>query len=132
MPDRCIALFPPYLAQDDAPQAAAAARLIEKELTERHPGYLSLPALAEVVWVMVSCYKADRDIVRWSVEGLLSAPQLRVQNAEQVWHALEIYAKGRADFSDALIGALGADAGCRCTRTFDAVASREAGFELLG
>jgi predicted nucleic-acid-binding protein len=120
-----------YLAQDAATQAAAATRLIEKELTERQPGYLSLPALAEVVWVMVSCYGADRGTVQRAVEGLLSVPQLRVQDAEQVWRAVDAYARGKADFSDALISVLALDAGCRCTKTFDGVASREPGFELL-
>jgi predicted nucleic-acid-binding protein len=120
-----------YLAQDDAPQAAAATRLIEQQLTDREPGYLSLPALAEVVWVMVRSYGADRATVQRVVEGLLSTPQLQIQDAEQVWRALQSYAQGKADFSDALIGALASHAGCRCTKTFDTAASKEPGFELL-
>lgn len=120
-----------YFAQDDARQSAAASRLIEQELTEAEPGYVSLPALAEVAWVMVSCYAADRQTVQRVMEGMLSVPQLHVQNAEQVWCALRAYARGKADFSDALIAALVLDEGCRCTKTFDVAASREPGFELL-
>ena len=120
-----------FLAQDDPGQSAAANRLIETELTALQPGYISLPALAEIVWVMVSCYAASRELVREVVERLLSAPQLRVQCAEQVWQALHAFAGGKADFSDALIGALATHAGCRRTVTFDQVASREPGFELL-
>lgn len=60
-----------YLAQDDARQAAVATRLIERDLTGREPGFLSLPALAEVVWVMVRCYDADRATVARVVERLL-------------------------------------------------------------
>lgn len=120
-----------YIAQDDASQAAAANRLMEQLLSEREPGFVSLVVLAEVVWVMVSSYGADRQKVQQVVEGLLSAPQLRVQGAEQVWRAVQAYVQSKADFSDALIGELVLDAGCRCTKTFDAVAARQPGFELL-
>jgi predicted nucleic-acid-binding protein len=120
-----------YLAQDDAHQSAAANQLMEQLLDEREPGFVPLAVLAEVVWVMVSSYGADRQLVRQVVEGLLSAPQLQVQSAEQVWRAVQGYAEGKADFSDVLIGVLAIDAGCRCTKTFDTVAARHAGFELL-
>lgn len=120
-----------YLAQDDPQQAAAANRLMEQLLTEREPGFVSLVVLAEVVWVMISCYKADRRMVQQVVEGLLSAPQLHVQSAEQVWRAAQAYTSGKVDFSDALIAVLALDAGCRCIRTFDVAAARHAGFELL-
>ncbi len=120
-----------YFAQDDAQQAGAANRLMEQLLSEREPGFVSLVVLAEVVWVMVSSYGADRKLVQQVVEGLLSAPQLQVQCAEQVWRAVQAYGNGKADFSDALIGVLALDAGCRCTMTFDAVAARQPGFELV-
>jgi predicted nucleic-acid-binding protein len=120
-----------YIAQDDARQAAAANRLMEQLLGEREPGFVSLVVLAEVVWVMVSSYGADRKMVQQVVEGLLSAPQLHVQNPEQVWRAVQAYAHGKDDFSDVLIGVLALDAGCRCTKTFDVVAARQPGFELL-
>jgi predicted nucleic-acid-binding protein len=120
-----------YIAQDGAQQAVAANRLMEQLLSEREPGYVSLVVLVEVVWVMVSSYGADRKVVQRVVEGLLSAPQLRVQGAEQVWRAVQAYAQGKADFSDALISVLALDAGCRCTKTFDTVAARQPGFELL-
>jgi len=120
-----------YIAQDDARQSAAATRLIEQELTGQRPGFISLPALAEVVWVMVRCYGARRPAVQRIVEVLLAAPQLRVQMAEQVWQALRTYSAGKSDFSDALIAAIGLGSGCRVTRTFDVTAAREAGFELL-
>lgn len=121
-----------FLAQDDAEQSAIANRLFEQDLTERQPGFISLPALAEVVWVMVSCYGSSRELVRQVVERLLSAPQLRVQDAEQVWRAVAAYGAGKADFSDALISTLALHAGCGHTKTFDVAASREPGFELLG
>ncbi|MBK9252411.1 MAG: type II toxin-antitoxin system VapC family toxin [Proteobacteria bacterium] len=121
-----------YIAQDDKKQSPIATRLIEQDLTESRPGYLSLPALAEVIWVMVSCYNADRKAVIQMVEVLLAAPQLRVQMAEQVWQALSAYEAGSLDFSDALIAAVDQAEGCQVTRTFDRTAARAPGFELLG
>jgi predicted nucleic-acid-binding protein len=120
-----------YLAQDDARQARLATQLIEHELSHREPGYLSLPALAEVAWVMVRCYEADRAMVARVVERLLTVPQIRVQSAEDVWEALRAYVAGKADFSDALIAALGLRAGCTSTATFDVAAGREPGFALV-
>jgi predicted nucleic-acid-binding protein len=122
-----------YVAQDDRAQAAAATRLLEHELTAESPGYLSLVALAEVVWVMVAAYAADRQTVAKVVEGLLSAPHVRVQEAESVWLALLDFREpaSKSDFSDALIVRLGSRAGCSRTVTFDRRAAKHAGFKLL-
>lgn len=122
-----------YLAQDDRAQAAAATRLLEHDLTAQNPGYLSLVALVEVVWVMVAAYGADRQTVATAVEGLISAPHVRIQDAESVWLALLDFCEpgSKADFSDALILRLGSRAGCSSTVTFDRRAAKHAGFELL-
>lgn len=122
-----------YVAQDDRAQSAAATRVMERQLTADSPGYLSLVALAEVIWVLVSAYGANRPMIERVVEGLLGAPQLRVQEAEAVWLALLEYreANFKADFSDALIARLGALAGCAQTITLDRTAAKHAGFVLL-
>lgn len=120
-----------YVAQDDARQAAAATRFLESELTPANPGFVSLVVLAEVVWVMTSIYDADRDAVATTVEALLSAPQLRVQDAETVWTAVQTYRKVPADFSDLLIALLATRAGSDESVTFDKSAARHAGFRLL-
>lgn len=120
-----------YLAQDDRVQSALATRVLDHELTAEAPGFISLVTLAEVIWVMTSLYDADRAAVELAVEGLLSAAQLRVQDAEAVWLALQDYRDSTADFSDALIATLGRNAGCEHTLTFDRAAARHPGFTLL-
>lgn len=120
-----------YLAQDDRAQSALATRILDHELTAEAPGFISLVTLAEIVWVMTSLYDADRAAVARAVEGLLSAAQLRVQDAESVWLALQDYRDSAADFSDTLISTLGRTAGCRHTLTFDRAAARHPGFALL-
>jgi predicted nucleic-acid-binding protein len=120
-----------YLAQDHVRQAAAATRLIEGSLSAESRGFVSIVTLAEAVWVMSSNYGATRAIVADIVEGLLTAPQLTLENADVIWRALRAYRDSRADFSDALIVELGRDAGCAKTVTFDRRAAAHPGFEAL-
>jgi len=120
-----------YLAQDEPRQAAAATRLIEGSLTAEARGFVSIVTLAEVVWVMSSNYRAARKAVADIVEGLLTAPQLTIEQAEVVWRALRAFRDSKADFSDAVIVELGRDAGCSKTVTFDRQAAAHPGFEAL-
>ncbi len=120
-----------YVAQDDARQAALATRFLETEVTPAKPGFVSLVVVAEVAWVLESCYDADRATLATTVEALLSAPQLRIQDAESVWTALHEFRNSSAGFSDTLIARLAATAGCTESVTFDKHASRHAGFRIL-
>jgi predicted nucleic-acid-binding protein len=120
-----------YLAQDDVRQAAVATRFIEGSLSAEERGFISIVTLAEVVWVMASNYRATRGAIADIAEGLLTAPQLMLEKTDVIWRALRIYRDSKADFSDAIIGELGRDAGCAKTVTFDRNAVRHPGFEAL-
>jgi predicted nucleic-acid-binding protein len=54
-----------------------------------------------------------------------------VENEQEVFSAMIALKEGRGSFADALIGALGARAGCSRTLSFDQKASRLPGFELV-
>ena len=54
-----------------------------------------------------------------------------VEQAEIIEKALQRYRRGRADFADCLIAASAKAAGCSRTVTFDRIASRDAGMELI-
>lgn len=120
-----------YLAQDDPVPSAAASHLLDHELTPESPGYVSLVTLVEVVRAMTASFGADRQTVARVVEGLLGAPQLRVQAAETVWLALLDYRESQADFTDALAGRLARAAGCVHIATLDAGVAGYPGFRLL-
>ena len=120
-----------YLAQDDVRQAAMATRLIEGSLSAEARGFVSIITLAEVVWVMISNYRAARTAVADIVEGLLTAPQLAIEKADVIWRALRAFRESKADFSDAVIVELGRDAGCAKTVTFDRRSAAHPGFEAL-
>jgi predicted nucleic-acid-binding protein len=120
-----------YLAQDDPLQSPIATDLIEHRLTEDEPGFISVVAMAEVAWVLERAYGlADQDIAA-AIEGVLQAEVLIVESEQEVFTAMVALKERRGSFADALIGALGAKAGCSRTVTFDRRAQRLSEFELL-
>jgi predicted nucleic-acid-binding protein len=116
-----------FVIGDDASQFAIAKRTMES-FTEDDPGFISLVALAETVWVLGRVYGVPSLEVADVVQGLLQSESLVVQNAEEVYLAVRSVRAGTGRFADALIAALGQWAGCDTTLTFDVKASRLEGF----
>jgi predicted nucleic-acid-binding protein len=119
-----------YLTQDHEAQARKATLLIEMELSQESPGVITLVCLAEVVWVLESCYHQEKSAVEGVLRGLLSARQLVVEQAAVAWRALMKFSHGAADFSDSLIMASAEHHGCIRVMTFDRKA-RSIGMSLL-
>ncbi len=120
-----------YLTQDDPVQSPRATELISHRLTEEEPGFVSLVTILEVVWVLKSLYKHSRRQIANSIEMILAADTLDVQNEQQVYHAVVALRNGTGTFEDALIGSLGIWRGCSATLTFDEKAGeRLHGFAL--
>jgi predicted nucleic-acid-binding protein len=120
-----------YLTLDDPVQSPRAVQIVESELSEDDPGFVSAVVLAEVVWVLRRSYRQDRLAIVAVVEGMLRSDRLRLEHSRAVAVALSAMIEDDADFADALIGALAIDAGCARTLTFDRRAARMAGFELV-
>jgi predicted nucleic-acid-binding protein len=119
-----------YLAQDDAVQSPVATDVIEFRLTEENPGFISIVAMVEMVWVLDRAYGlAGREIAA-VLERLLQADTLVVENQQEVFTAAMALKEGTGSFADALISVLGARVGCTRTLTFDKTALRLPGFEL--
>ena len=119
-----------YLAQDDPVQSPIATEIFEVRLTEANPGFISIVAMVETVWVLDRAYAlADAEIAA-AIERMLQADTLVVEDEQEVFTAMMALKKGTGSFADALIGALGARAGCARTLTFDKLALRLPGFEL--
>ncbi len=119
-----------YLTQDDPIQSLKATEIIERRLTEENPGFVSIVAMAETVWVLDRAYSLGAREIAAAVEGMLQADVLVVENEQQVFTAMIALKEGQGSFADAIIAALGAKAGCSCTLTFDHKALRLPGFEL--
>ena len=120
-----------YLAQDDSIQSPQATQIIERQLTEKRPGFISLVTMVETVWVLDRVYGLSTQEVAHAVERILQADTLVVQNEQEVFTAMLALKIGAGSFSDALIGALGAWAGCSATLSFDKKAKRLKQFKIL-
>ena len=111
-----------YLAQDDRAQSSRATRLIEHELSDRAPGYISLVVLVETCWVLKRIYGVTAAEIKATVRDFLDTRQLMVERRVAVAHALE--RAGAGNFVDALITDVAMDAGCSRVVTFDRKAAR--------
>ena len=120
-----------YLTQDDAAQSAKATELLERQLSEEEPGFVSIVAMAETAWVLERVYGLTGYELAAAIERMLQVNVVIVESEQEVFTAMIAVKEGRGSFADALIGALGAKAGCSRTPTFDRGAARLAGFELL-
>jgi predicted nucleic-acid-binding protein len=119
-----------YIAQDDPTQSTKATEIIERRLTEGKPGFVSIVAMVETVWVLERAYGlTPLEIVR-AVERILQTDVLFVEDEQEVFAAMIALKNGWGSFADAVIAALGAKRGCSHTQTFDRKALRLPGFEL--
>jgi predicted nucleic-acid-binding protein len=120
-----------YLTQDDARQAAIATRFIERDLSARRKGHVSLVAMAELAWVLRSRYAVTREELAIALAQVIADERFAVQDRAAVWAALDLYRTQAVDFGDALIAAVDRLHGCQQTVTFDRGAARIDGVKLL-
>ena len=120
-----------YLTQDDPVQSAKATEIIERRLTPKNPGFVSVVAMVETVWVLDRAYSLTAKEISTTVERLLQVEVLAIENEQEVFTAMVALKQGRGSFSDALIAELGVRAGCVRTLTFDQKAVRLPGFEIV-
>lgn len=116
-----------YLVQDDPAQSEAAARLIEGELSADRPGFVSLPVVCEVSWVLRTQYKFERRRVAAVLASLLEVVQLEFEEPDVMTAALS----GGGEIADAIIHQIGRARGCEATITFDRQFARLDGVTLL-
>jgi predicted nucleic-acid-binding protein len=117
-----------YLAQDDPIQSGRATRLLEHVLTAENPGFVSVVVMAEIAWVLERAYRLKHREIAAAIETMLQSEVLTIEREQEVFSAMIVLKEGQGSFTDALIGALAAAAGCSQTLTFDRKAVRLAGF----
>ena len=84
-----------YIMQDDAHHSANANKLIESLSTEK-PGFITLIAIVELVWVLESCFHLTRDQLVQALDALLHTKELVVDRADQVMKDLRVFKAGTA------------------------------------
>lgn len=119
-----------YFIKDDPVQTQQAVNLI-LSLSLSEPGWIGLAIFMELDWVMNNVLKVKKDQVVEIFDTLLVSRELVVENLETVREALHLYRSRNTDFSDCLIAASAKAAGCSRTVTFDRIAARDAGMELV-
>ena len=116
------------LPPEDAPQTAAIAAALS---AEDSPAFVSTVVMAELVWLMRSRAKYDRQQITALVGSILADPRIVVQQAKAFAQAVASYALGGPGFADHLIGQIALIEGAQTTLTFDRGASRLPTFTLL-
>ena len=117
-----------YLTGDDPVQSVKAARLIEGSLSPGNPGFVSTVVVAEIAWVLRRTFRRPELETASVIERLIATDSIIVERESCVAEALARTMEDRAPFTDGLIAALGRNAGCSHTVTFDRKALRLPGF----
>lgn len=118
------------LVQDDPAQAALASAAFAA-LSEHAPGWISREVMVETVWVLERAYRLPRDRIADAIDGLLSARELVVEEADRIGLAAQRWREGGAGFADQMIALAGQGAGCHETLTFDRKAAKIPGMRQL-
>mgnify|MGYP006102991201 FL=1 len=79
-----------FLTQDEPSQVRVATDLIS-DLTEESPGFVCREVLVELVWVLERSYKFSRSDISGVLEGLLSASELVIEEADSIGSLLQLY-----------------------------------------
>lgn len=102
------------ITRDDARQVESAESFVE------NGAWVSVLALAQATWVLVSVYELSSKALVKAIEMLLNHRDLVLQDAETVAAALELFrAKPSLGFSDCLMLQLARKAGHLPLGTFD-------------
>ncbi len=89
-----------YLLRDDEVQAERSRRVFESD--ERI--LITDVVLAESVWTLIGRrYRASKADVVAVLEKLLQEPNVRFEDDQVIWSALQAYRQTATDFADALI-----------------------------
>lgn len=120
------------LVADDPKQTAAAERLLREVVETGELCFVSDPVLCETEWVLDRSYKVPRMEIQAAFQSLLARKDLFLFEDPEVFRrALDAYQRGKAEFSDSLIGAKAEAHGARTTFTFDRDLARQQGFSIL-
>lgn len=119
-----------FFAQDDPAQCRRADELMQS-LSLANPAWVSLSVLLELVWVLTNNYRVGKQEMVRILEDILDREEFKIEQIDTVHAALRWFRNGKADFADCLISASAKAAGCARTVTFDRIAARDGGMELI-
>ena len=116
------------LLNDDAEQVATVRQRLEQVAAARGTIQIGPIALAETIWTLAHRAKVPKDALAHAIRDLGLTRPFSYFNDSVVEAALAMFESGKAGFSDCLIRAMDAHAGCTETLTFDQRAVSLPGF----
>ncbi len=119
-----------FFTQDDPAQCRQTDEIM-RSLSAANPAWVSLAALLELVWALARIYGMRHAGIVRILDDLVDRQEFKIEHLETVYAALRIFRNGKAEFADCLIAASAKAAGCSKTVTFDYIAARDAGMELI-
>jgi predicted nucleic-acid-binding protein len=111
-----------FLVRDDEEQFAAAYGLFSHFKPDK-PGFISIIALVETIWVLHGKYQNTMAEIAEVLRRLLESEALRFEHADAIQSVLKQSRSG-AGLADALIVRCGLNLGCVYTYTFDKRAAK--------
>jgi predicted nucleic-acid-binding protein len=120
-----------FFAKDD-PLQSPKAKAVLASLTIKEPGWIGIVTILELVWVMESKFRMGRAAISGMLSQLLGRDEIVIEKDSVLQNAVQLFRSGNVDFADCLIASSAKAAGCLRTMTFDRIAARDAGMELIG
>jgi predicted nucleic-acid-binding protein len=118
-----------FLVQDHPAQSKRANAIFAK-FTPEKPGHIALVTLAELVWVLRSCYAMKRRDIADMLDAMHLSRDIVFEQTDLLRGIIQAYRKGTADFSDYTIATINHHYGCSKTVTFNIVAAKSGAMEL--
>ena len=119
------------LVNDDPEQAQQAQTVVDRATRLGEDVLLPDVVLCEVEWVLSSTFGLSRASIVQTLTRLVRGPEFTFANRAVVSEALHNYERGKAEFSDYLVGAAATAAGATTTFTFDRDLRDSDAFTLL-
>ena len=119
------------LLNDDPKQSRQAQAVVARATGLGEAVLLPDVVLCEVEWVLSSTFGLSRARVAETLRRLLEGTEFAFADRTAVGATVANYERGKADFSDYLIGATAASAGASTTFTFDRDLRKSADFTLV-
>lgn len=120
------------ITQDNPEQASAVLSLLEDAEARDERFFVNAIVVCELAWTLRSRpYQFRRAAIAEALTTVLETRLFEIQDRELIQQAIADYRRGRADFSDFLIGGENRRAGCNDTVTLDSELAKVDRFSLL-
>jgi predicted nucleic-acid-binding protein len=108
-----------YLVADDQRQAERAKRLVDSAREAGEKVFVGQIVLCETIWVLEGAYRAQKRDLLTALQRLVESDVFELERPRVVRRASDLFAQGKADFAEYLLGQVARAEGAAVTYTFD-------------